>query len=532
MNAYKRFISRGVAIVTVFAMATLVLGARRSDGACGMNPRRVEGIDEDIGGTLRFDRTSTTTHSVGRSLFYEPGVFSDPPHEALSWYGDDFSRLVVFEEALPVGGGRISTGRFAIYDWGTQSVGGVPLVGLVTPSLDFPARTIRSVDVGLCSQQAAWTSSDGCGIADRLLREASQSGFHLPAPFPSPPIPPLESCAMTVALVGRSGGRWSVELGTRSSTPTRTDDRFCVELPLKFETTASCFFPFPYFVGCVYDQMEAHVCGRFGTRDVGGGHRDPTFTIASFDFAMGPGRSHELLACAVPAEAGWMEGILRDRVRDTVSSAINEALASSAWQREFALPGSRIPGTCESRAGALFDSSGCATPRPGWTADQECRAFLIGDPDSQDIRATCEARRTSTICHQNSDCGLSRSLRTCDARNRCGGELSGALCNRDVDCNLHQPPEPVHCLPVGVCVDSEPVCYWNAEIDRIETMPTGLEIVLAEDASDATYRTFSASDGRLVPIRLARVCRSDPPVEFIGVTAAGLLGSYEGAVVP
>jgi hypothetical protein len=39
--------------------------------------------------------------------------------------------------------------------------------------------------------------------------------------------------------------------------------------------------------------------------------------------------------------------------------------------------------------------------------------------------------------------------------------------------------------PSGALVlDEDPMCYWNIEADRIEMLPSRLEIIIAEDAGD------------------------------------------------
>ena len=85
-----------------------------------MDPRRVEGLGNEVDGALRFDRTSTTTHSVGRPLIYEAGTYTSPLTEQVLWYGDDHSRLVVLGSALPLRGGRATSGPWAEYAWGSQ----------------------------------------------------------------------------------------------------------------------------------------------------------------------------------------------------------------------------------------------------------------------------------------------------------------------------------------------------------------------------------------------------------------------------
>jgi hypothetical protein len=542
-------------------MASLMVGARRSDGACGTDPRRVEGL-EDIGGTLRFSRTATTTHSLGRPLLFEPGTFAAAPSEGLLWYGDDYSRLVVLASALPLAGGRATAGAWAEYAWGAQELEpGVPLVGLVVPTLPFPVSTVRSVDIGACSQHQVWTDpATGCGLADQVLRTVEGFGLTIPAPLPPVIIPGIETCVAVAEVGGRPGGTWAVEIGTPSISPVGSSDRLCVDLPVRASTSLDCaaLLGIPVLLGCAYGEASVQACGAFGMRSTGDGHFDPTFTLSSFRFDPGPGAPNGPRICEFPARIDEYRRVITDALRGVLPSAVAGAIQGALVQRETSFPTAAPSGTCTAPPGTLAFRSECAQPATGLTPDQACALFVTGDPMSTAVRATCEARGSGISCTQQSDCGgtVMATRRRCETDRRCGGSPFGSSCQSDSDCVDPQlpPGDPgLSCLVWrGECVDSEPVCYWNVEADRIETLPSALEIVLADETTDETYVAFSTI-GVLPLLEASAVCRRAVPPEcgpegecapglacidevcvppFAAVAASGTLGPSLGAPFP
>lgn len=120
------------------------------------------------------------------------------------------------------------------------------------------------------------------------------------------------------------------------------------------------------------------------------------------------------------------------------------------------------------------------------------------------------------------------TARTCEIDRRCGGSPFESVCQTDADCAQTQ----LHCLPWrGECVDSEPVCYWNAELDRIETLPSALEVVLADDPSDETFLAFRTI-GVLGALQATGMCRPTSLAAFGGVAAQGVLGPAPGGALP
>ncbi len=486
-----------------------MVGARRSDGACGTDPRRVES-GEPIGGALRFSRSSTSTHSVGRALVFEPGTFEAAP-QSIEWYGDDHSRLVLVDTPLPIAGGRISSGSWAEFPWGTQNLAdGVLFIGA---PLAQGISTVRSVDIGLCSQHERWTNAANCGIADRLTTLADT----LVAPFdiPGPVFPGLECFRFGLNGSGIAGAARS--------------DRFCATASLRLSSVLDCFVSsvgFPVFAGCTYDRVDVSMCGDFGTRPASGGFRDLVFNLREFDLVpVGSQRpTDDFRFCGGPADLGLYLDIVRNEIRDAIVGGLNDGLAAASVRREFSVDPPAPPGSCSGPLGTYVLNSGCATPSAGLTPDQDCMAFVAGDPSFTGIRARCEARRTTVACAVDSDCGgETRTLRRCDLRRRCQGlQGLGAECTSSANCGNQES-----CVVVsGTCVDSEPVCYWNIEADRVEMLPSGLQIVLAEDEADPTYTAFSrlAGAGIVGVLENQGVCRGDTLPIYSGADATGVLG--------
>jgi hypothetical protein len=524
---FRQGVRRAGLVVAITAMASLMVGARRSDGPCGMSPRRVEAPQQGIGGALRFAYSATSTHSLGRPLFFEAGNFERAPETAMFWYGDDHSRLVVLENALPVTGGRLSTGRWAEYKFGSQFSDGA-----VIPILPFPAATVRSVDIGLCSAEQPWTNPQGCGTADDMVRQLETINERVGLPF-APPIPGVGFCGEPGARITSRPGtaRWSVEMGTPNGTPLGTQDLFCVEFGISLTTQLDCFATYgPLLLGCVYDGWTVRACGEFGTRLVDGVHRDPVFNLRSFESNPGEGRSNGARVCGFPADLTIAGGVVNDQIRSTLVGGINNGLQRAVTRRDLELPGDPIPGTCSSTLGPTARSN-CARPAAGRTPNQECAFFLTGDPNSTAVRSSCEARRSGVSCTTNRDCGAG-SGRRCEIVGRCLTDGFGSgPCFENADCQSGQ------CIITqSECVDSEPVCYWNVEVDRVETLPSGLQVVIAEDLADETAQVFQ---NRAVLGLLSRpddngnsVCRPGTALPFGGVSASGVLGPAMGAPIP
>lgn len=168
-------------------------------------------------------------------------------------------------------------------------------------------------------------------------------------------------------------------------------------------------------------------------------------------------------------------------------------------------------------------------------AGSELSDLRAGDP----IRAFLEGRgtdyevRSGPECLTRRDCGPETSTGyTCIMVSRCGGVTSGIPGTSDEDCAEQQFPT---CEPVGGrCVDAEPMCYWNAEVDRVEALPSRLEVVLAEDETDETAVAF-AQTGALPLLQLdaANICRSPELGPFSGAPDfSGALGPALGAPIP
>lgn len=522
---FRQGVRRGGLVVAITAMASLMIGARRSDGPCGMSPRRVEAPQQGIGGALRFAYSATSTHSLGRPLFFEAGNFERAPETAMFWYGDDHSRLVVLENALPVTGGRLSTGRWAEYKFGSQFSDGA-----VIPILPFPAATVRNVDIGLCSAEQPWTNPRGCGTADDMMRQLETINERIGLPFVPSPI--LGFCGAPEARITSRPGtaRWAVELGTPNGTPLGTQDLFCVDFGITLTTQLDCFsaLGFPSFLGCIYDGWTVRACGEFGTRLVDGVHRDPVFTLRSFESNPGSGSGNGARVCGFPADLTIAGGVVNDQIRNTLVNGINDGLQRAVTRRDLELDGDPIPGTCSSTFG-FVSRSNCARPAAGRTPNQECAFFLTGDPNSTAVRSSCEARRSGVSCTTNRDCGAG-SGRRCDIVGRCLTDGFGSgPCFEDADCQSGR------CIITQAeCVDSEPVCYWNVEVDRVETLPSGLQVVIAEDLADETAQVFQnrAVLGLLSPANGNGVCRPNTPPPFVGSSASGVLGPATGAPIP
>ena len=265
------------------------------------------------------------------------------------------------------------------------------------------------------------------------------------------------------------------------------------------------------------------VCGEFGTTSPDGVHRDLNFTVRSFDSNPGPGRPNGFpRICGFPVDVGPYQSFLENTIRDTLVNGVNDTLRNSVVQREVPAPGDAIPGTCSSTLGGVVRRSRCANPAPGLTPDQDCLQFLTGDPNSTAIRARCEARSTGVSCTLDSDCGGSRSQtgRRCVIEGFCADQrafTTDANCD-DQPCNIR----------FSECVDAEPVCYWNAEVDGVEILPSGLNVVLAEDEGDATFQMLR----RLGIVEASGFCREPMIPSFIGVAASGVLGPASGAPLP
>lgn len=139
---------------------------------------------------------------------------------------------------------------------------------VVPPSL--VASTVRSVDVGFCSQRVPWSDDAGAGVADvaTAALRGELGGFELPFTLDiGTGLPPGLGFGY-INGYERSRGEplWSVELGTRSGLPTPSDDRFCVETGMEIRTSADGFvLGVPILLGCRYDQAHLRFCGRFTT---------------------------------------------------------------------------------------------------------------------------------------------------------------------------------------------------------------------------------------------------------------------------
>lgn len=512
-------------------MAALMVGARRTDGACGTNPRRIES-PEPIGGTLRFSRTATTTHSVGRGLAFEPGMFAAAPLNVF-WHGDDHSRLVLVDTALPPGGGRLASGNWVEIEWGDQGLGDF----VVTPTwLNQGAATIRSVDIGLCSQHEAWTNpATGCGLADRLVRAAESFAF-LMVP-PPPVVPGLGLCVLTVEAAGLPGATWSYPLGTPTAFPQGTSDLLAARFSIRLSTSGTCLTEIgvPILFGCIYDSVIISFDGSFGTRRDGTGYRDPLFRLGAFDIEVAtPGRPQsDLHLCSFPAAIEPYMGLLGDAVRGEITGALDSGLRGAVTQRELSLTTAAPPGSCDGALGPTLDRSNCASPTGGLTPDQACAAFVTGNPFSTGIRARCEIRRTGVECRSDSECGgaPNRTVRRCQLDRRCAGPgATGSVCSSSADCQ-----QGGDCVVVdGECIDAEPVCYWNVEANRVEMLPSGIEVVLAEDEDDPSYGAFSSIGGYgiLGVLEEGGVCRGEDPGPFHPPDASGVLGAAGGAPLP
>lgn len=318
-------------------------------------------------------------------------------------------------------------------------------------------------------------------------------------------------------------------MGTPGGSPVGTSDQFCATASLQLSSTLDCFVSavgFPVFAGCTYDRVDVSMCGDFGTRAVGGGFRDLVFNLRRFDVVpVGAQRpTDEFRFCGGPADLGLYLGIVRDQIRSAIVDGLNQSLAAASVRRELSIDPPAPPGSCSGPLGPYLANSGCATPPSGLTPDQACMSFVTGDPFFTGLRARCEARRTNVACAVDSDCGgATRTLRRCDVRRRCqGAQGLGADCTSNANCSNQES-----CVVVsGSCVDSEPVCYWNIEADRIEMLPSGLEIVLAEDDADPSYTAFSnvSGGGILGALETTGVCRADTVPTVTGPDATGVLG--------
>ena len=501
-----------------------MVGARRTDGACGTNPRRVEATQGEIGGTLRFSQNRTATHSLGRGLFFEAGTFAGRPEGTIFWYGDDHSRLVALDTALPLAGGRVSTGNWAEYAFGASFLPN----GAVLPILPFPAATIRSVDIGLCSSAQAWTSPNGCGTADTMMRQIealdTTQAFRIPDYIPG-----LGFCVNTsVSAAARPGtARWAVEMGTVDATPLRSQDRFCVEFGLDLRTALDCVGFIPQRLGCQYDEWTVRACGEFGTRLVDDVHRDPIFTIRSFESNPGPGTGHDTRLCAFPADLTLVRDIVETQIRDTLVGGINAGLRGATVRRELETSAPMMtPGTCSAPITTALRSN-CARPQNGWTPNQDCAEFVTGDPDSTSVRTSCEIRGSGAACATDADCAVVGALRRCEIQGRCASDgLGNPSCTTDADCQSGR------CIVTrSECIDRQPVCYWNVEVDRVETLPSGLQVVIAEDEADETFQAFSALSA-LPFLQEDGICRPPVPPPFEGGSAIGVLGPASGAPIP
>ncbi len=155
--------------------------------------------------------------------------------------------------------------------------------------------------------------------------------------------------------------------------------------------------------------------------------------------------------------------------------------------------------------------------------DDNCHFFATGlriadTPTGEPlVRARCEAR-TRGRCVGRADCGR---LEECVGIGECA--VSGAICTSDAGC-VSVPGD--RCTLVGLCRDARPVCYWNVEVDRVEMMPSGLEVVIAEDDLDPSLLALTMYN----PAVRGALCRPAvvPDFEPLGV-ASGVLGPAPGA---
>jgi len=217
-----------------------------------------------------------------------------------------------------------------------------------------------------------------------------------------------------------------------------TNDDFCVLMSLHVEIDFSYTLPGPQGF-CRFRDLGIELCGRFelaSRRDRSAPWaRDGRFVLTEHYVAMGKAETDFPYIC-YDAMRTRLEAELLEAIPAQVPPHMSQAFNASLWIRE--LPDfnrTYVPGRCAQPADALVESR-CGRER-SWGAQQaSCREFVLGDPESElPVRTWCGRRR-----------------------------------------NLN---------PVGVEVlDERPMCYWNVEADRIEMLPSRLEVILAEDDRD------------------------------------------------
>jgi len=218
-----------------------------------------------------------------------------------------------------------------------------------------------------------------------------------------------------------------------------TNDDFCVLMSLHVEVDFSYTLPGPQGF-CRFRDVQIELCGRLdlvvNRRDRRfPWARDGRFVLTEHYVNLGKSETDFPYVCFGAMRTG-LEAELLSAIPAQVPAQASRAFNASLWIRELPdFTRSYLPGRCAQPA-LTFAESFCGD-ETSWAAQQRrCRAFVLGDPESElPVRTWCGRRRNL---------------------NRAGVEVR----------------------------DEFPMCYWNVEADRIEMLPSRLEVVLAEDERD------------------------------------------------
>ncbi len=369
------------------------------------------------------------------------------------WRGDDHSRLVTFDTALPLYS-TIDNAYVIEWPWGPGNTGERFVVG------GSPGMAVMNIDIGFCSVTAQWhrtadligpdgelLAKAGCDVADQIGLQA-QSGI----------VAALATSNSVAFPVGTP--QFETRFGVTNN-GVRPFGELCIRTMVDLVILA-------LVVNCQYPTVSIDFCGTFqmATAVDEKGYplperRDGRFAVSRVGVDLGPRQSFGNFGpgCAASDDGDLVSRIVAG-VRERVPAAIGTAFNASLWVRE--VPNGSAPfvkGSCSREYLPPFGyESGCAAaPDP----EQDCHDFANGAGNDY-VRTSCEQRAG----------------------------------------------------------DPRRLCYWNIEAERVEMMPSRLEVVVAEDDLDSTVQALDHI--LLVHDLVGSLCR-DVEVEPADATISGTI---------
>lgn len=342
--------------------------------------------------------------------------------------------------------------------------------------------------------------------------------------FALSPFPGIDAVGGVVVHATSAGETtWELQLGATASG--RSNDRICFDTTIALSAEATLIAgPSPVFLGCGWPGVTLHTCGVFETTPAGA-IRLPRFRTTELDVVLGSRGDTLGRICGPPIPDVLTPGFLGDLLSDELEGAITAEVRALTQQRGLSSGGLEfVPNCGDWGVDAATRNQACME----WVTSNRERTLGLS-PDL--LAARCDTVETTDRCRRNSDCpGLGRF---------CSGppglcEGTGASC--DVDNNECPPlvnvPEP-RCQPLGgsgICADHSPTCHWNIGVDRIESMPSGIEVIVAEDELDA-FAIATEFNPLLVLAGLRnQICRNaaTAPLFRPGGDVSGTLGTHRG----